>query len=196
MHALGIDIGGTGIKGAPVDLETGQLLADRKKIATPQPATPEAVTEVVKELAESFGWSGVTGATFPGVVIEGVVRSAANVDKSWIGSNAAASRSIHVLSTFAAVRTVPPATTPGKVAPMTPDQLNASTSSCTTSVTASGVAGDGVAIFFRSASSFPVARSTGAPLIPVPPMSIPSACMFILPTKDAHGPPGFSLSLP
>ena len=58
MQALGIDIGGTGIKGAPVDLETGKLLADRKKIATPQPATPEAVTDVVRELAQSFGWTG------------------------------------------------------------------------------------------------------------------------------------------
>jgi polyphosphate glucokinase len=89
MQALGIDIGGTGIKGAPVDLDSGKLLADRKKIATPQPATPEAVTEVVKEVAASFGWTGVTGATFPGVVINGTIRSAANVDKSWIGTDAA-----------------------------------------------------------------------------------------------------------
>ena len=89
MHAFGIDIGGTGIKGAPVDLSTGKLLDDRKKIATPHPATPEAVTEVVRELAQSFGWTGVTGATFPGVVIGGTIRSAANVDKSWIGADAA-----------------------------------------------------------------------------------------------------------
>jgi polyphosphate glucokinase len=88
MQALGIDIGGTGIKGAPVDLDTGKLLADRKKIATPQPATPEAMTEVVKEVAAAFGWTGTTGATFPGVVIGGIIRSAANVDKSWIGTNA------------------------------------------------------------------------------------------------------------
>lgn len=90
MQAFGIDIGGTGIKGAPVDLATGKLLADRKKIATPQPATPEAVTDVVREVTQSFGWTGVTGATFPGVVIGGVIRSAANVDKSWIGADAAA----------------------------------------------------------------------------------------------------------
>jgi polyphosphate glucokinase len=89
MQAFGIDIGGTGIKGAPVDLDTGNLATDRKKIATPQPATPDAVTEVVRELAQSFGWTGVTGATFPGVVIRGTVRSAANVDKSWIGTDAA-----------------------------------------------------------------------------------------------------------
>jgi polyphosphate glucokinase len=90
MHAFGIDIGGSGIKGAPVDCATGQLLAERKKIATPHPATPEAVTAVVKELAEEFKWTGVTGATFPGVVTNGTVRTAANVDKSWIGTDAAA----------------------------------------------------------------------------------------------------------
>jgi polyphosphate glucokinase len=89
MHALGIDIGGTGIKGAPVDVATGKLLAERKKIETPQPSTPEAVTEVVRELVTSFGWSGPIGATFPGVVTDGTVRTAANVDKSWIGADAA-----------------------------------------------------------------------------------------------------------
>jgi len=89
MQAFGIDIGGTGIKGAPVDLATGKLLTDRKKIATPHPATPNAVAEVVKELAQSFGWTGVTGATFPGVVVNGTVRTAANVDKTWIGTDAA-----------------------------------------------------------------------------------------------------------
>ncbi len=89
MQALGIDIGGTGIKGAPVDLDTGKLVTERRKIATPQPATPEAVTEVVRQVAESFSWPGVTGATFPGVVQGGIIRTAANVDKSWIGSDAA-----------------------------------------------------------------------------------------------------------
>ena len=89
MQAFGIDIGGTGIKGAPVDLATGKLLSDRKKIPTPQPATPDAVTEVVKEITQSFGWTGVTGATFPGVVLNGTIRSAANVDSSWIGTDAA-----------------------------------------------------------------------------------------------------------
>ncbi len=89
MQALGIDIGGTGIKGAPVDLDTGKLLADRKKIATPHTSTPEAVAEVVRQVAASFGWTGVTGSTFPGVVIGGSIRSAPNVDKSWIGTDAA-----------------------------------------------------------------------------------------------------------
>jgi polyphosphate glucokinase len=89
MQALGIDIGGTGIKGAPVDLDTGKLLADRKKILTPQPATPEAVTDVVKQVAQSFDWTGPIGATFPGVVTGGTIRTAANVDKKWIGADAA-----------------------------------------------------------------------------------------------------------
>jgi polyphosphate glucokinase len=89
MQAFGIDIGGTGIKGAPVDLATGKLLSDRKKILTPRPSTPDAVAEVVREVAQSFGWTGVTGATFPGVVVNGTVRTAANVDKSWIGTDAA-----------------------------------------------------------------------------------------------------------
>jgi polyphosphate glucokinase len=90
MHVLGIDIGGTGTKGAPVDVATGMLLAARQKVATPRPSTPSAVADVVRELASSFGWSGVTGATFPGVVTAGTVRTAANVDPSWIGTDAAA----------------------------------------------------------------------------------------------------------
>ncbi len=90
MQALGIDIGGTGIKAAPVDVATGKLLQDRKKILTPRPATPKSVGEVVGELARSFGWAGAAGATFPGVVTSGTVRTAANVDKSWIGTDAAA----------------------------------------------------------------------------------------------------------
>jgi polyphosphate glucokinase len=90
MQAFGIDIGGTGIKAAPVDVSTGELIAQRKKIPTPRPATPEAVTAVVKELAAQFGWRSVAAATFPGVVIDGTVRTAANVDKSWISTDAAA----------------------------------------------------------------------------------------------------------
>ncbi|MFZ0491693.1 MAG: ROK family protein [Acidimicrobiia bacterium] len=85
MEILGIDIGGSGIKGAPVDVETGALAADRFKILTPEPATPEAVAEVVVELVHHFGWQGPLGCTFPSVVRRGVVYTAANVDKSWIG---------------------------------------------------------------------------------------------------------------
>jgi len=90
VHVLGIDIGGTGIKGAPVDAATGKLLVDRNKIDTPRPATPDAVTEVVRELAQSFDWTGPVGVTFPGVVTNGTIRTAANVDKSWIGTDAVA----------------------------------------------------------------------------------------------------------
>ncbi len=89
MHALGIDIGGTGIKAAPVDVATGQLLAARQKIDTPRPALPDAVADVVKELTTSFGWSGPVGITFPGVVTDGVTRTAANLDKAWLGLDAA-----------------------------------------------------------------------------------------------------------
>jgi polyphosphate glucokinase len=90
MHVLGIDIGGSGIKAAPVDVATGKLLDERKKIATPQPSTPAAVADVVRELAGSFGWTGITGATFPGVVTNGTVRTAANVDHAWLGTDASA----------------------------------------------------------------------------------------------------------
>jgi polyphosphate glucokinase len=89
MHALGIDIGGTGIKAAPVDVATGKLLADRQKIDTPRPATPDAVADVVRKLTVSFGWSGPTGITFPGVVTDGVIRTAANLDQGWIALDAA-----------------------------------------------------------------------------------------------------------
>jgi polyphosphate glucokinase len=90
MQALGIDIGGTGIKGAVVDTETGQLVAERVRIKTPHPATPEAVTGVVAELTKHFSWTGLVGATFPGVVKGGTIHTAANVDPKWIGLDAAA----------------------------------------------------------------------------------------------------------
>jgi polyphosphate glucokinase len=85
MDILGIDIGGSGIKGAPVDIDTGALTADRHKILTPEPATPDAVARVVTELVHHFDWKGPVGCTFPAVVRRGVVYTAANVDKSWIG---------------------------------------------------------------------------------------------------------------
>lgn len=85
---LGIDIGGTGIKGAPVNVETGELLAERIRIDTPQPATPEAVGLVVKQLVELFNWQGPIGCTFPAIVHNGVTLSAANVDASWMNAPA------------------------------------------------------------------------------------------------------------
>jgi polyphosphate glucokinase len=88
-HVLGIDIGGSGIKAAPVDTATGQFMAERQKLLTPQPATPEALAKVVVQLVRSFDWTGLVGITFPGVVVDGVVRTAANVDSSWIGVDAA-----------------------------------------------------------------------------------------------------------
>ena len=87
---LGIDIGGTGIKGATVDTRTGELVAPRHRILTPQPATPDAVADVVADVAKHFEWTGRIGATFPAVVQHGTVKTAANVDKSWIGADAGA----------------------------------------------------------------------------------------------------------
>ncbi len=87
MQILGIDIGGSGIKGAPVNIETGVLMTERHRIATPQPSVPEAVAEVVAQIAQHFDWEGAIGCTFPAVIKGGVAYSAANVDKSWIGAN-------------------------------------------------------------------------------------------------------------
>ena len=88
-QALGVDVGGSGVKGAVVDLDTGQLLGERHRLPTPQPATPQAVTATVAEVVRHFDWTGPLGVTYPGVVVDGVVATAANVDKSWIGMNAA-----------------------------------------------------------------------------------------------------------
>ena len=83
--ALGIDIGGSGIKGAPVDTRRGELMADRLRIPTPQPAEPERVADVVAEIVEHFGWSGPVGCAIPAVVKDGVTWTAANIDHRWIG---------------------------------------------------------------------------------------------------------------
>jgi polyphosphate glucokinase len=87
-RVLGVDIGGTGIKAAPVDLDTGTLETERIKLDTPQPSGPAAVADVVTELVRRFSWTGPVGITYPGVVQDGIVRTAANVDKSWIGTDA------------------------------------------------------------------------------------------------------------
>jgi polyphosphate glucokinase len=87
MKILGIDIGGSGIKGAPVDVKKGVLVAERHRIPTPQPSTPDAVGDTVAELVEHFGWKGPVGCTFPAVIKKGVVLTAANVDKSWVNTN-------------------------------------------------------------------------------------------------------------
>ncbi|MGI5288402.1 polyphosphate--glucose phosphotransferase [Nonomuraea polychroma] len=90
MNVLGIDIGGSGIKGAPVDTEAGRLAEERLRVPTPQPSSPDDVAEVVASIVKHFNWNGPVGVTFPGVVMDGVVLSAANVDRSWIGMDAAA----------------------------------------------------------------------------------------------------------
>ncbi|MFI8178956.1 ROK family protein [Actinacidiphila glaucinigra] len=89
MSVFGVDIGGSGIKGAPVDLGRGELAEERFKVLTPHPATPDAVAECVKQVVDHFGWTGPVGATFPGVVTHGMTRTAANVDKGWIDMDAA-----------------------------------------------------------------------------------------------------------
>jgi polyphosphate glucokinase len=88
MDILGIDIGGSGLKGAPVDVDSGALLADRCRLDTPSPATPAAVSETVAQVAEHFHWQGAIGCGMPAVVQRGSVMTAANIAKSWIGQNA------------------------------------------------------------------------------------------------------------
>ena len=104
-QGFGIDFGGSGIKGAPVDLEHGEFAADRVRIKTPEKSTPEAVAEVFAALVDQFPDStGPVGVTVPGVVRNGVVHSAANIDKSWIGTDAdslftgSIDREVHVVN--------------------------------------------------------------------------------------------------
>ncbi len=86
---LGVDIGGTGIKGAPVDVELGDLVSDRFRLPTPKKHTPDEVAKVVLDVVNHFpDIKGSIGVTFPGVVIRGVVHTAANMDKSWIDLDA------------------------------------------------------------------------------------------------------------
>ena len=104
-NPIGIDFGGSGIKAAPVDLTVGDFATSRERIDTPQPSTPEAVAEVMAELVDRFPEAtGPVGVTIPGVVRNGVVHSAANIDKGWIGTDADAlltkrlGRDVHVLN--------------------------------------------------------------------------------------------------
>jgi polyphosphate glucokinase len=85
--AYGIDIGGSGMKGAIVDTRTGELRTQRVRVPTPRVSTPDNVAQVVLELVTRAKWDGVVGATFPAVIKNGVARSAANVDPSWIGTD-------------------------------------------------------------------------------------------------------------
>ncbi len=106
-NPLGIDVGGTGIKGAPVDLTTGSFAADRLRLETPENSTPAAVAEVIGKIADEFSQRSKdqpVGVTVPAVVSHGVVRTAANIDQSWIGTDAdnlfseALKRDVHVLN--------------------------------------------------------------------------------------------------
>lgn len=90
MQILGIDIGGTGIKGAPVDTATGLLMEPRYRLLTPDPAKPKAIARVVGELVEHFEWKGPIGCGFPAAIRQGVALTAANIDSQWIGTDVAA----------------------------------------------------------------------------------------------------------
>ena len=88
MEVLGIDIGGTGIKAAPVDVKTGQLSGERHRLLTPHPATPNKMTQTVADLVAHFDWTGPVGSGFPGVIRNGEARTASNLSDKWIGHNA------------------------------------------------------------------------------------------------------------
>ena len=89
MQVFGVDVGGSGVKGAPVDLTTGKLIGERTRIPTPKPATPDAVADAIVEIVESHGWSGPIGVTVPSVVLNGVVQTAANIDPGWVDCDVA-----------------------------------------------------------------------------------------------------------
>lgn len=89
MQILGVDIGGTGIKGAPVETDTGTLLAERYRLPTPEGAKPAPVAQVVAEVAAQFDWHAYIGCGFPAVIRNGVAETAANINQKWIGTNVA-----------------------------------------------------------------------------------------------------------
>ncbi|GAA1050793.1 polyphosphate--glucose phosphotransferase [Arthrobacter russicus] len=110
-YVIGIDIGGTGIKGGIVNLKKGELVGDRFRIDTPQPSTPQAVAKVVKQIVDELmsrdeapSAENPVGVDFPAIIAHGVARSAANVDKSWIGTDVDAlltgelDRPVHVMN--------------------------------------------------------------------------------------------------
>ena len=86
MGTLGIDIGGSGIKGAIVDTASGEMLSERIRIGTPKPPTPDKIAAVVNELVVKLDYSGPVGCSFPTVVVDGQARTAGNIDKSWRGT--------------------------------------------------------------------------------------------------------------
>jgi len=87
-RGFGVDVGGSGIKGGLVDLDAGTLIGKRLRIPTPEPSTPDAVATVVAQIVEHFGWQDRLGVTLPCVVKNGTVCTAANIDRSWVGTDA------------------------------------------------------------------------------------------------------------
>jgi len=88
VEVFGVDVGGSGVKGAPVDLRAGALVEKRTRIPTPQPSTPEAVADAIVEIVAGHGWRGAVGVTVPGVVRGGIVETGANIDAGWVGLDA------------------------------------------------------------------------------------------------------------
>lgn len=86
---LGVDVGASGIKGAVVDIRNGEMLSERLRLETPQPATPEAMAKTFADLIKLHAWKGPVGCGFPAIVKNGVAHSAANIDRSWRGKNIA-----------------------------------------------------------------------------------------------------------
>lgn len=84
MHILGIDVGGSGVKGAIVNTETGELVSERFRLDTPKPSTPENIAKTVKKLVEHFDYTGTVGCSFPTVVIDGQAKTFGNIDESWV----------------------------------------------------------------------------------------------------------------
>jgi polyphosphate glucokinase len=85
MEIFGIDVGGSGIKGAPVNIETGKLADERFRIPTPKPSKPDAVADAIHELLDHFNWKGPVGCGFPTLIINGEARSYSNIDPEWKG---------------------------------------------------------------------------------------------------------------
>jgi polyphosphate glucokinase len=86
-NILGIDVGGSGLKGAIVNMTTGEMVTEKFRIPTPKPATPEAVAQTFKEIVAHFNWTGPIGCGVPAIVRNGVTLSAANIDKAFIGKD-------------------------------------------------------------------------------------------------------------
>lgn len=89
MEILGVDVGGSGIKAAVVNTATGEMISERYRLPTPEQARPDEVADTIKELVDNFNWKGPAGVGFPAVVQNGIVRTAANVHKTWIGMDGA-----------------------------------------------------------------------------------------------------------